>query len=253
MPPGSSSCSNGRAGPWPAALPRGAHPRRGAILLLAQVSSMKTKPLRGDAILILLSTGRQPRHVGASRSPATTLFFEAEFLGMDAVPHRAVVDLQAAPGEVATSPRKVKSPSLIRCITRPVRPRNRLRLLTTHLPGATLPVCAQPLHPVNRGADRDPKLFRGPVTRHARLNRRNNPLPKINRIRFAHPCRPPIPASMVNQKSAYLGIPNRFKLNSSRFSGPETLLPTGPRSRCTFNYPPLASSNILPSYAGLRI
>jgi hypothetical protein len=29
-----------------------------------------------------------------------------------------------------------------------------------------------------------------------------------------------IPASMMNQKSADLGIPNRFRLNSSRFSFP---------------------------------
>src|SRR5437879_12857243 len=75
------------------------------------------------------------------------------------------------------------------------------------------------IHPVNGRADAHPKLLRRPITRHApSQNGSNYPLAEIDRIRLAHPCWPPIPASMVNQKLADLGIPNRFNLSSSRFS-----------------------------------
>jgi hypothetical protein len=60
-------------------------------------------------------------------------------------------------------------------------------------------------------------LRRRPMARQAAgLNRRDHPLTKINRVRFAHPCWPPFPASMLNQNPPDLGILNRFRLNSYR-------------------------------------
>ena len=77
-----------------------------------------------DATLILCPLGAPTRHVGTysatiwvertvtliaarqgrSRSPAATLFFEAELLGMHEVPHRVVVDLQATSGKLGNEP-----------------------------------------------------------------------------------------------------------------------------------------------------
>jgi hypothetical protein len=45
-------------------------------------------------------------------SPATTLFFEAELLGMREISHRVVVDLRAA----ATSGRADRDPKLLGCL-----------------------------------------------------------------------------------------------------------------------------------------
>jgi hypothetical protein len=60
-------------------------------------------------------------------------------------------------------------------------------------------------------------LRRRPMARQAAgLNRRDHPLAKINRVRFAHPCWPPFPASMLNQNPPDFGILNRFRLNSYR-------------------------------------
>src|ERR1700739_4496210 len=44
----------------------------------------------------LIHWARRLATSGRSRSPATTLFFKAELLSMDELPHRAVIDLQPA-------------------------------------------------------------------------------------------------------------------------------------------------------------
>ena len=50
-------------------------------------------PPAGMALRRLATSGR-------SRSPATTLFFEAELLGMDELPYRTIINLQPAPREL---------------------------------------------------------------------------------------------------------------------------------------------------------
>src|ERR1700684_2378556 len=79
--------------------PRGAHPRSGSMSVLVQVSSMKTR--RSGAIRSCRSFHCVLRRAtsGRSRSLATTLFFEAELLGVDEVPDRSVFDLETATGE----------------------------------------------------------------------------------------------------------------------------------------------------------
>src|SRR5580700_2127215 len=81
--------------------PSGAHPLSGAMLVLIQVSSMKTR--RSGSIRSCRSTHcvRRRATSGRSRSLATTVFFEAELLGLDEVPHRTVIDLEAAIGQLA--------------------------------------------------------------------------------------------------------------------------------------------------------
>src|SRR4249919_613296 len=84
---------------------------------------------------------------GRSRSPAATLFFEAELLGMHEVPHRVVVDLQAAPGQLDNEP-PYGEIAVLDPLRQPNRvvSRNRLRLVTTHLAGSNAAGLLDPLH-----------------------------------------------------------------------------------------------------------
>jgi len=100
-----------------------------------------------------------------------------------------------------------------------MRPRDRSGLMAAHLTGpdmALVPKLANPIDDRARGNSE-------PMSRHMTaqtpaLNRSYSSLPKIQRIRSSHPCRPPYPASILNPTRALLGIPNRFEINSSRSS-----------------------------------
>src|SRR4051812_38897398 len=84
--------------------PRGAHPRNGAISVLVQVSSMKTNRSGSTRSRYFVHCTRRRATSERSRSPATTLFFEAELLSMDELPHRAVIDLQSASAKLGNQP-----------------------------------------------------------------------------------------------------------------------------------------------------
>src|SRR6185312_13969889 len=69
---------------------------------------------------------------------------------------------------------------------------NRLRPVTTHLARRHAAGLSSPSHPSNGRADGNPELFGRPIAgQPASLDRRNHPLPKIVRVRLAHPCWPP--------------------------------------------------------------
>jgi hypothetical protein len=74
------------------------------MLVFVPVSSMKTKRL--GSILLWRSALRTRRRAtsGRSRSLATTVFFEAEPIGVNEIPHRAIVDLKAALSELGDQP-----------------------------------------------------------------------------------------------------------------------------------------------------
>jgi len=78
---------------------------------------------------------------GRSRSLATTVFFEAQLLGVDEVPDRPIIDLEAALGEFGDKPAQGEVPGL-GALQQPgtVLARNCLRLCPPICPGATLPV-----------------------------------------------------------------------------------------------------------------
>ena len=109
------------------------------MLVFVQVSSMNTR--RSGSILLcrFVHWTRRRAMSGRSRSLATTVFFEAKPFGVDEVPHRSIVDFEAALGEFAHEPAQRK-PAF------PDAPGqkdlmlagNRLRLVPAHL--ATLPV-----------------------------------------------------------------------------------------------------------------
>src|SRR5579863_2165097 len=79
---------------------------------------------------------------GRSRSLATTVFFEAELLGVNEVPHRSVVDLEAALGQLRHQPAQ-REGALADASARKTwcSPAIAFGLCPPIWPGATLPVC----------------------------------------------------------------------------------------------------------------
>ncbi len=74
-----------------------------------------------------------------------------------------------------------------------------LRLVAAHLAGRDATRLPLPPHPVDRRAHAHTKPRRRlPPRQPTALNRRNHPLAKIHRIRFAHPMLASSPASMLN-------------------------------------------------------
>src|SRR5947207_15841753 len=99
-----------------------------------QVSSMKTSRSASTRPWYFVHWARRRATSGRSRSPATTLFFEAELLGMNEVPHRVVIDFQPAPSKFSHEPAQgeIVGPDPLRQPDRMV-PRNRLRFVPAHL------------------------------------------------------------------------------------------------------------------------
>src|SRR5712691_9121427 len=140
-------------------MPRGAHPRSGAVLVQVQVSSMKIR--RSGAILLryLAHCARLRATSGRSRSPATTVFFEAQPLGMNEAPDRPVINLQAALGKLGHKPAQGEV-LLLHPLQQPgtVLARNQLRLVPAHLARRDTPSLTQAPHPVDGRADPYAKL-----------------------------------------------------------------------------------------------
>jgi hypothetical protein len=139
---------------------------------------------------------------------------------MHEAPHRAVINLETALGQFRHKPAQGEV-LLLDPLQQPgaVRAGNRLRPVPADLARRNAAGRTHALYPFDRRAHPHAELRRRSAARQATaLNRRNHPLAKIDRVSsaFAHPCRPPSPASMLNQNPPDLGIPNRFALNSSR-------------------------------------
>src|SRR6476659_437226 len=173
--------------------PRGAQPRSDSMLVFAHVSSMNTRRLGSIPLWRFVHWARRRATSGRSRSLATTVFFEAELLGVNEIPHRPIIDLKAARGELADQSAQGEGPV-------PDTPRqkrsmlagNRLGLLPAHLARRDAPRLPKPPHPIDHRARRDPKTRRRLVPRQpVSQNRRNRPLTKIDRIRLSHPYWPP--------------------------------------------------------------
>src|SRR5580704_13386308 len=105
------------------------------MLVFVQVSSMNTRR-SGSILLCRFVHGTRRRAMsGRSRSLATTVFFEAKPFGVDEVPHRSIVDFEAALGEFAHEPaqREAAFPDAARQEYLMLAG-NRLRLVPAHLP-----------------------------------------------------------------------------------------------------------------------
>jgi hypothetical protein len=134
------------------------------------------------------------------------------------IPHRAVIDLQAALTQLGD-----KSPQREVPFRDPLQQPgavlagDRLRLVTAHLARRNIPGSSELPNPANRRPDRYSKLRRRLPPRHsASNNRRNNPLTQIKRIGSRHLILASSPASTLNQNPADSRIPKRIRPNSSR-------------------------------------
>src|SRR5215207_4070753 len=190
------------------------------MLVLVQVSSMKTRRAGSTRSWYLIHCARRRATSGRSRSPATTLFFEAQLLVVDKGPDRAVVNLQPALGQFAHQPEQgevlLLDPRQQPCA---VLARDRAGLVAADLARCHAAGVPQTLHPPDRRADADAKLRRRPMTRKATaLNRGHHSFGKINGIGSTHLMLASSPASILNQKPTDLGIQNRFRVMSCRFS-----------------------------------
>src|SRR5215218_3646316 len=154
----------------------------------------------------------------------------SELLGVDELPDRAVVDLEAALGELSHEPAQGEVP-LPAAPDQPVAMRagDLLRLVAADLARRDAAGGRDPLHPVDRRAVADAETGRRLPTREPFLrHRRHNTLAKIHRISSTHPGWPPRPVQTVNQNPADSRIPNRFNANSSRSRYQRSLSPSTP-------------------------
>src|SRR5580658_3011227 len=156
-------------------LPFGAQPRSGSMLVFVHVSSMNTRRLGSIRLWRFVHWARRRATSGRSRSLATTVFFEAELLGVNKIPHRPIIDLKPALSQFGHQPAQGEGPV-------PDAPRQKSRVLAGDRLG---------LMPAHR-ARRDPEARRRLMPRQPFLqNRSHRALAKIHRIRLAHPYWPP--------------------------------------------------------------
>src|SRR3954447_15218936 len=159
--------------------PRGDQARSGAMLVLVQVSSMKTRRAGSTSRCRAAHWARRRATSGRSCSAAISVFFITELLGVDELPDRAVVDLEAALGELSHEPAQGEVP-LPAAPDQPVAMRagDLLRLLTADLARRDAAGGGAPLQPVDRRAVADAEtgrrlptrepFLRPPPPRHAR-------------------------------------------------------------------------------------
>jgi len=111
-----------------------------------------------------------------------TVFFEAELLGVNEVPHRSVVDLEAALGKFSRQPAqgKLSFPDPLH-EKGMVLSGNGLRLVTAHLARRHAARFLEPPHPIDHRAGHDAELGGRPMPRQpAFQNRRDGTLTKVN-------------------------------------------------------------------------
>src|ERR1700678_3036739 len=189
-------------------LPFGAQPRSGSMLVFVHVSSMNTRRLGSIRLWRFVHWARRRATSGRSRSLATTVFFEAELLGVNKIPHRPIIDLKPALSQFGHQPAQGEGPV-------PDAPRqksrvlagDRLGLMPAHLARRDAPRLPKPPHPINHRARRDPEA---PPT-HAATALPSKPQPPRAREDPSNKACPSIlascPASTVNQNTPDSGIP----------------------------------------------
>jgi hypothetical protein len=126
-----------------------------------------------------------------------------ELLGVDELPHRAVVDLEAALCQLGYQPAQREVP-VSAALQQPVTPGSGylLRLVATHLAGLDAARRTKELHPVDHRTVTDAKARRRlPARKTFVLDCSHHALAKICRIRLAHPYWPPVSSQQVESNS----------------------------------------------------
>src|SRR6185503_15194111 len=191
------------------------------MLVLVQVSSMKTRRSASNLRRRRFQRARRLATSGRSCSAACRLFFfETQSLVLEKVPDREGTDLYAACDELLPQrlDRQVRFLRQTAQHKDAVR-RQRIGPVSPELPGllAAFPVVA--LQPFDDARHAQAEAFGSRIARLAALYSRNHAVTKILGIGSRHPCWPPIPASILNLTRDPLGIPIRFQLTQSRSSG----------------------------------
>ena len=163
------------------------------MLVFVHVSSDEHQTLGVDPALALRPLGAPPRHVRPIAFAGDHGFFEAEFLGVNEIPPRSIIDLKAALSQFADQPAQGEG-----AVPNPPRQKgrvltgDRLGLAPAYLARRDAPRLPKPSHPIDHRARRDPESRRRPMPRQPLLqNPSHRALAKIHRIRFSHPYWPP--------------------------------------------------------------
>src|SRR5690348_15821645 len=127
------------------------------MLVLVKVSSMNTSRERSIRPRYLVHCARRRATSGRSCSAAISVFFVTELFGVEVIPHRPVVDLQATLGEFSHQPadREIRPPApLHQPLT--MASRDLFGPVTTDLVRFNAARPAKALHPENCCADPHP-------------------------------------------------------------------------------------------------
>ena len=166
---------------------------------------------------------RRLRTSGRSCSAGNRVFFETQTFVVHELPNRTVIDLETAFAcQLANQASKREVP-LFAARQQPdaVLARKRPGPVSAHLARLDMPFIPKKADPIDNRARGNTKSVCRRMTAHAfSFNCTNRAFPKILGVGSSHPYRPPAPASTLNLTRGPLGIPIRFKLNSSRSKRP---------------------------------
>ena len=217
------------------ALPFGAWPLSGAMLVFTQISSMNTD--RRGSIRPQWRRRRSRRRFTSARShlSATSVFLETEPAAAQKtsdsiVPHLIPALRQHLLQHGRRVPYPIQQPTPMRLQKRAAIPAH---LRRPHRAG---PRRAQsPLHNARR---RNSKPLRSPVTALSSLHRGNNTFAKIIRVRSRHPYRPPSPVWILNhiQPSKRNPNPIHSKTEPASYHWPMGLTPLWISIWCRFRF-----------------
>ncbi len=168
-------------------------------------------------------------------SSANRVFFEAEALAAQVLPHRIVRHFHTTRRKFSFQPvqrqvRGLLDPFNDKCSVRFQKP----FAVPTCLARCNAPVHTVTLMPLDHRGHRNPEPFSNRAGTRPSLNGTNNTLSKIVGISSRHACWPPVPASILNHNSLKKGIPIRFnqRLKESRVQPVcHPASPTPPRNR----------------------
>ncbi len=188
------------------------------MLVFVQVSSMKTSRPGSTRSWYLIHWLRRRATSGRSCSTAINVFFMREFLVVDELPDRSIIDGKAAfAGEFAHQTTK-RERLLAAAHPQPINMAvsDRSRFEATDLTGCDAAGFFEAFDPFDRRARSDTEPEHGLSARHAcHLHCCHNALAKVHRIGFRHPCWPP-PSQNVESQSTLPWNPHRFSSMSSR-------------------------------------
>ncbi len=201
-----------RQRPWGAVpirrWPRGPQPRKGAMLVLAQVSSTNTSRAGSTPAWRAFQRARRRATSGRSRSLANAVFFEAQPRGMHEVAHRAVAhpDAPRRQRRLKAPKRQFRRRRIAGLDPGPVRFQKRPPV-AAELGRRDAPRRPAPLRPLRDRRRRNAEHRRNSPNALARLMASHNTLTKIVRQRSCHACWPPHPAHILNQNLARAETP----------------------------------------------